>query len=67
MEMEVLRGLAQAGASWAGQVGFPGLAPISQPEMKPVSWSLFLGISGDGPGAIAASSHPRGTGASGLK
>lgn len=45
-----------------GRVGIAMLGPISQPEMKPVSQSLFLGISGDGPGAVAASSLPGGTG-----
>lgn len=49
-----------------GRVGIAARGPISQPETKPVSWNLFLDISGDGPGAIAASSCPgRGGGGDG--
>lgn len=41
-----------------GWVGIAARGPLSQSETKPVSWNLFLDISGDGPGAIAASSCP---------
>lgn len=37
-----------------GRVGIAALGVISQPQTKPVAWSLFLDISGDGPSAIAA-------------